>query len=87
MKISVHIERLILEGLSVTTLEGPQVRRAVEGELTRLLAAGGLSQELRSAGAIPRLKAGTLSLPKESHPTKLGKDIARAVNQGMGRTR
>ncbi len=84
MKINVRIERLILEGLPVTPLQGPKAQRAVEEELARLLASSGLLEELRSGAALPRVKAGTLSLLKESHPITLGKDIARAVHEGIG---
>ena len=37
MRINVHIERLILDGLPVTSLQGPEVGAAVETELARLL--------------------------------------------------
>lgn len=84
MRINVHIERLVLDGLPVTTLQGPQVRRAVEGELARLLASSGLSESLRRGAALPRVMAGSLSVTRESHPTGLGKGIARAVHEGIG---
>ena len=42
MNIRLHIERLILDGLPVNSVQSPQVKAAVEAELTRLLTADGL---------------------------------------------
>jgi hypothetical protein len=84
MKINLHIERLILDGLPVTSLQGPQVRAAVEAELARLLAADGLSHELRGGVAVPRVRAGAIQIGKENQPARLGQSIARAVHEGIG---
>lgn len=87
MKINVHIERVILEGLPVTALQGPQVQRAVEGELARLLTTGGLSDELRGGIAVPHVLAGAMELGPRTRPAELGRGIAGAVYRGIGRTR
>lgn len=87
MKINVHIERLILEGLPVTIAEGPIVQRAVEGELTRLLAPGGLSDEFRLGTAMSQARVGNLVMAAKNGPANLGQGIARAVYSGIGRTR
>lgn len=85
MKIELHIERLILDGLPVTRLQGPQVRAAIEHELARLLAAhGGLSVELSGGGAVPRVRAASIQIAQDSQPTQLGRHIARAVHAGIG---
>jgi len=84
VKINVHIERLILEGLPVTGLQGPQVRGALEKELGRLLAKGGVSREFRDGIAVPYVRAGTIGFSKESRPSELGRSIARAVHGGIG---
>lgn len=84
MKIEVRIERLVLDGLPVTSLEGPLIQRAVEQELTRLLTSHGLADELRRGVAMPRMRAGSLQLAKEQRPAGLGQGIARAVHQGIG---
>ncbi|MGH9429918.1 MAG: hypothetical protein ACRD3T_00080 [Terriglobia bacterium] len=84
MKINVRIERLILDGLPVATLQGPQVARGVEKELARLLAVNGLSDELRGGIAVPSVHAGAVRLGKETQPARLGQSIARAVHEGIG---
>jgi hypothetical protein len=84
MKINLHIERLILEGLPVTSLQGAQVRASVEKELTRLLAAHGLSHELRGGIAVPSVRGGAIKIGKDNQPARLGQSIARAVHEGIG---
>jgi hypothetical protein len=84
MKINLYIERLILDGLPFTSLQGPQVRAAVELELVRLLTAYGLSNELRAGGAVLRVRAEDLQFGKESRPSGLGRSIAQSVHEGIG---
>ncbi len=86
VKIRVHIERLILDGLPVERRQGPLVRASVEQELRRLLAAGGLADRLRRGGALPEVRAGDVQLAGKSQPARLGQQIARSVYDGIGRT-
>jgi hypothetical protein len=82
MKIHLHIERVVLDGVAV---DRPRIlRRALERELTSRLKEGGLSPELRSGGAIPRASGGGIELDKSSNSTKLGAQIASAVHRGIG---
>lgn len=82
--IKVHIERLVLEGLPVERRQGPLVQAAVEAELSRLLAQGGLGQELSSGGAVPSVPAESIRLEGGS-PAQMGRQIARSVYGGMNR--
>jgi hypothetical protein len=84
MRINVHIERLFVEGVAVTSIQGPQIRAAFENELSRLLTVHGLSEELRQGTAVPRVRAGTIQLGKDNQPASLGRNIARAVHDGIG---
>jgi hypothetical protein len=84
MRIAVHIERLVLDGLPVTAAEGPRVRAAVEGELARMLAAGGLNRELATGGAVPRVAAPQISLGPRDRPDAIGRAVARSVHAGIG---
>lgn len=86
MKIKVHIERLVLEGLPVTSLQARQVQGSLETELARLLAGGGLSEELRGGIAVPQLRAGTIQLAADNQPVRLGHGIARAIYGGIGKS-
>jgi hypothetical protein len=85
MNITIHIERLILDGLPVATHQGPLVQAAVEAELTRLLASGGLSDTLQSGGALYNLRTAGIHLANDGSPVRLGEQIAGAVYGGIGK--
>jgi hypothetical protein len=85
MNISLHIERLILDGIAVPPGEGPRLQAAVEAELGRLLAEGGLSPALLGGGAVPLLRASEVQLVNDGTPGRLGTQIARSVYQGIGK--
>ena len=87
MNITLHIERLILEGLPVTGGQGPLVRGAVEQELARLLATHGLSDALRTGGAVPQVKGQDFEIAMGSPPARLGHQIAQSVYGGIGKKR
>jgi hypothetical protein len=84
MKINVHIERLILDGLPLGKRHGPMVQAAVEKELSRLLTLHGLGHEWQSGGAVPQVRASGIQLSNETHPNRLGRQIAQAVYSGIG---
>jgi hypothetical protein len=86
MKVRVHIERLVLDGLPVTTAQGPLIRDALQRELANALTSGGLSHELRNGGAFPRLRTEDSKL-SESNPGALGTQIARSVHGAIGRAK
>jgi hypothetical protein len=82
MKIHLHIEHLMLDGLAV---DQPRIlRKALEQELSSRLMQGGLSSELRSGGDVPHLHGGAIELSQGSHPARMGSQIAGAVYRGIG---
>jgi hypothetical protein len=87
MKMRVHIERLILEGLPAGSAQGPQIGSTIQKELVRLLAAHGLTDELRDGISVPRIQAGTIQIGPENQPAKLGNSIAQAVHEGIGNSK
>jgi hypothetical protein len=84
VKVSVHIERLILEGLPVSRIQGGQVQASLKRELGRLLATRGLAHELRGGMALPSVSAAGIEFPPESHPAGLGRQVARVVHGAIG---
>lgn len=82
MKIEIHIERVVLDG--VPTEQPGLLRRALERELTQKLKQGGLSPELQRGTAIPHLNAGGIEIAKRQPVAKLGSQIAGAVYRGIG---
>jgi hypothetical protein len=84
MKIKIHIERLILDGLPISHSQRPIVQAALEAELAGLLAADGIAPELQAGGALPRVPGGSIELTSDDNPGQLGRQIAQAVYGGIG---
>ena len=87
MNLRLDIGRLVLDGINLAAGDQAQLKAAVEKELARLMALRGLSPELQSGGAVPSLRAPAIRLGGASTPTRLGKQIARAVYGGLGKSR
>ena len=85
MKIVVHIDRLVLEGLPLTSAQSPRLRRAIERELSRLLSSGGIAAALSRGGALPRIDAPSIRFGARERPDALGRRIAGAVYGGIGK--
>lgn len=83
--IRVHIERLVLEGVEVSPGDSPQLRAAVQSELARLVAVRGLAPEVRGGGALASVRGGPVSLEQADTATKLGRQVASAIHEGIGR--
>jgi hypothetical protein len=85
MNVSLHIERLVLEGLPVEAADAPALQAAVEAELTRLLAEQGIAREMQAGGAYAETRGGILPPHSWTAPEVLGREIGRAVYGGIGR--
>jgi len=81
MNLEVRIGRLVLEGIALAPEQRPRVQAALEAELARLLAEGGLAPALLAGGALPRLPADSFTLSGDGDPTQLG---SRSRRQFMG---
>jgi hypothetical protein len=84
VNINIHIERLILDGINIGAGQGAKMKAAVEAELSRLLAEGGLESGLQSGGALSGMRAPSVQIDKEIHPNRLGRQIARTVYDCIG---
>ena len=82
MDIHLHIDRVVLEDVTLPPGGRAAFGTALEAELGRLLAAGGLAEGWQAGAALPRLAAGPVSLA--GSPADLGAGIARAVYGGLG---
>jgi hypothetical protein len=85
MNVKLHIERLVLEGLDIAPGQRHLLQAAVETELTRLLAEGGLASPLSGGVALPRVASPAIQLNSGSGPTELGRQIAGALYGGIGK--
>jgi hypothetical protein len=84
VNVNLHIERLILDGLPISSLQGAAVRSALERELARVLAQDGLPGQGGAGGAVPRLPVQQFTLALGDRPAAIGRHIARSLHRGMG---
>jgi hypothetical protein len=82
--IYLHIDRLILDGIDLPAGGGAAVQAALAGELSRLLAEGGLAGALAGGGAFDAAPASPIHLGEPAAPAALGRQIARSVYGGIG---
>jgi hypothetical protein len=83
MNINLHIERVVLDGLSLQQRDGPHFQAAVEQELMRLLSAAGTRTELRAGFHAERVDAGRIRVAAGAEPSSVGREIAAAVYRGV----
>jgi hypothetical protein len=84
VSIHVHIERLILNGITLPRCVRAAFREALQDELGHLLAEGGLSPKLQGGTALPRISAPGIQIGAPSSPGDMGRQVARAVYAGIG---
>lgn len=85
MNVNLHIERLVLDGITLSPRERALLGTAVTDELTRLISEGGLPANLPASGIVPSIPAGSIQLGHGNNPALLGQQIAQAVYGGNGR--
>lgn len=84
MNIQVEIDRLVLEGISLSRAQRRELQAAVEVELGRLLAEGGVATRFQTGIAVPEVAATAIQYDAKSSPTQLGHQIAHSVYGGLG---
>ncbi len=85
MNITLHIERLVLEGLPVTAREGARIQAALETELARQFKAHGLPR--MTAVTASNFSCEPIRLARESKPVQIGNQLAQAVYSGLASLR
>jgi len=81
--IEVHIEELILHGLS--PVDRLRIGAATEHELSRLLAESGVPSGLARGADLDPVDAGSFTKGSLATPGWIGGEIARAVYGGLSR--
>ena len=77
MSLHLHIDRLVLEGTSLTPRDGAQLQAALAAELTGLLQSRGLHPELGKDIALPSLPVSTMLLPPVTEASTFGRQLAQ----------
>jgi hypothetical protein len=85
MHIELHIERLVFDGVALSSRDRAALTRTVSSELSRLLTRG-LHRDLLSAGAHAVVKGGSIAFDPAAGGGRLGAQIARAVHGRIGIT-
>lgn len=84
MNINLHIEQLVMEGLSVSSEESRALKASLTAELTRMLAEGGISHALIQNNVLSSLPADRIRSLADKDPVRFGRQIGHSVYGGMG---
>jgi len=83
MNINLHIERLVLDGISVESHQQAMFKANLETELGRLLAQHGIASDLQSGGAFNAIQTTSIDIGEKNEPSHLGRQVARSVYRGI----
>ena len=83
-RVSLQLERLVIEGVPLSAGQAAQLERAVQHELVRLLQRDGIRPSLQG-GAVPALVAPAIQISTPVRPANLGRQIAQSVHQSLTR--
>lgn len=82
MIVNLHIESLVLDGLTVGSHQGPLVQAAVEAELSRLIGEDDFATQFPRDRAEPLIRAAPIAGPA-AEGAGLGRQIGRAIYGGI----
>jgi len=83
MNVRLHIERLVLDGIQLDPAQRPLVQEALQAELGRLFAEGGVEGSLAAGAMVPSVRADGFAMSGDGSPVSLGRQIARSVYGGI----
>ncbi len=84
MKVNLHVDRLVLDGIEATSHQRSVLRSAFVSELSRLVELNGLNVSLSRGVSLPVVPAGQIQLGTRFEARETGVRIARAVYEGLG---
>ena len=87
MKIVVHIERVVLDGVALPGGERRALWASLQTELERMLAAGTGMNQLRHGHALASVRGGDIRVRTGMNSKVIGKEIAGAVYGGLEKIR
>jgi hypothetical protein len=79
MSIRLHVESLILDGLSLGPAERRHLERALVAELTHSLEGADSVHALGKLGVLPRLSAPGISIDAKDNGNSIGAQIAQSI--------
>lgn len=85
MKVNLHIDKLVLDGVGVEPHQRADLKAAVEAELTAALTRNGIGSGLQGGGSLRSVRAGSITVGEQNEPGRLGRQIGQAVYGGISR--
>ena len=85
MSINLHIEKIVLDGVSLESHQHGMLKQALQAELTRLLASEGLGAIATGDMALRSVHAQSIEFNKGDNASQLGNQVAQAVHESIGR--
>ena len=85
MNVNLHIDRLVLEGVSVEPRQRTELKAAVESELRQQLTNQGIGSMLQSSNNQQSIRGGSISVENISKAASLGQQIGNAIYRGIGK--
>lgn len=82
--IHLHIDQLILDGLTLSCCERALLQASFEAELTRLLMEGGIGERWQAGGAVSSLAAPAVVAGAAPDPGAIGRQAAQSVYASLG---
>ncbi len=79
MNVHLYIDKLVLDGIAISSGQRPHLKATVERELTQLLTEQGVPHGWRTGGAVHCAPAKEIQLGRDNNPKTLGVQIAQAV--------
>ena len=84
MKINLHIDCLVLDGVNLKPGQQHLVQANLETELSYLLTEQGVASGFVQNLAVPRVTTDGIQLSGDSNPAQLGQQIAQSVYRCIG---
>lgn len=84
MKVYVHIDRVVVDGLGMLPVEGASLRRAIEAQLGELMRGQSWSGRMASE-SVEAIRGQGFVHNRSDSPRQLGRGIAKAVHGSLHR--
>ncbi len=84
MNINLHIDRLVLDGISIQHDQRAGLKTTIENELERLLLSNGIDSGMQSSKSVHAVTGSSIFIEKPD-PLKTGQQIAGSVYRGIGK--
>lgn len=82
--VSIHIDRLILDGLPIGFHDVESFREALEAQIASVLGGEGAAERLASLPTSPVLRARAIIAGPRDDASKLGHSVAGSLGEALG---